>query len=133
MDLFIIKVFLKLTNNFPIAQNILLTNNETTQGEIYSFMYRAMKCRFKTLFVISISDDFSVLNLNQMTSLLNKIIRDMKEITDLKPCILFITQNPKQNADFPEAKDLSNIIIVCYTIIYLILKGIVLRTVKHKI
>ena len=78
MDLFIIKVFLKLTNNFPIAQNILLTNNETTQGEIYSFMYRAMKCRFKTLFVISISDDFSVLNLNQMTSLLNKIIRDMK-------------------------------------------------------
>ena len=117
MDLLIIKVFLKLTNNFPIAQNILLTNNETTQGEIYSFMYRAMKCRFKTLFVISISDDFSVLNLNLMTSLLNKIIRDMKvenkikEITDLKPCILFITQDPKQNINFPEAKDLPKIII----------------------
>ena len=112
MDIFIIKIFLKLTGTFPIAQNILLTNKETSTGEIYSFTYRAMKCRFDTLFIISISDDFSVLNLNQMTSLLNKIINEMKaqktikEITDLKPCILFLTQNSAYSADFPEAKDL---------------------------
>ena len=113
MDLFIIKIFLKLTGTFPIAQNILLTNKETSTGEIFSFMYRAIKCRFNTLFVITISDDFSILHINQMTSLLNRIIRDMKaentikDIKDLKPFILFITQNQSGSsrgfADFPEA------------------------------
>ena len=113
IDLFIIKMFLKLTDSFPIAQNILLTNNETTIGEIFSFMYRAMKCRFNTLFIVSISDDFSKTNLNKMTSLLDKIIRDMKaekvikEIKDLKPCILFITQNPQRMNDFPDAEELT--------------------------
>ena len=112
MDLFIIKIFLQLTDNFPIAQNILLTNNETTTGEIYSFMYRAMKCNFNTLFIISISDDFSKSNLNQMTSLKDKIIREMiaeniiKDVQDIKPCIIFITQNPERMNDFSDAQDL---------------------------
>ena len=47
-----------------------------------------------------------------MTSLLDKIIRDMKseyiikEIEDLKSCILFITQNTERYKDFRDAKDL---------------------------
>ena len=116
MDLFIIKIFLKLTGTFPIAQNILLTNNETSIGEITSFMYRAIKCRFNTLFVISISDDFSILNINQMTSKMNEIINEMKsantikEISDLSPCILFITQKQSGSSrgivDFQEATEL---------------------------
>ena len=71
---FIIKMFLKFTNTFPIAQNILLTNNKTTTGEINSFMYRSIKCRFHTLFIILISEDFSIQNLNIITNLLNQII-----------------------------------------------------------
>jgi hypothetical protein len=116
VDTFIIKMFLKNTNTFPIAQNILLTNNETSTGEIFSFMYRAIKCRFHTLFIISISDDFSIQNLNIMTNLLNQIVSDMKRenkiktIEDLKPCILFITHNQNllgNSIDFPkEVKDL---------------------------
>ena len=116
VDQFIIKMYLKLTNTFPIAQNILLTNNETSAGEIYSFMYRSIKCRFPTLFIISISDDFSIQNLNIMTNLVNQIIGDMKrenrikKIGDLAPCILFITHdiNLLGNAvDFPkEVRDL---------------------------
>ena len=116
VDTFIIKMFLKLTNSFPIAQNILLTNNETSAGEIYSFMYRSIKCRFHTLFIISISDDFSIQNLNIMTNLLNRIVSDMKRentiktIGDLKPCILFITHNQNvlgNSIDFPkEVEDL---------------------------
>ena len=78
VDQFIIKIFLELTGTFPIAQNILLTNNETSTEEIYSFIYRAIKCRFNSLFVISISDDFSIKNLNIMTNLINQIISDMK-------------------------------------------------------
>ena len=91
MDQFIIKIFLELTGTFPIAQNILLTNNETSTEEIYSFIYRAIKCRFNSLFVISISDDFSIKDLNIMTNLINEINSDMKignsikKIEDLKP------------------------------------------------
>ena len=118
MELFIIKIFLKLTDGFPIAQNILLTNKETSTGEIYSFMYRAIKCRFNTLFIISISDDFSIQNLNIMTNLVNQIISDMKKentlktIEDLKPCILFLINkknsfdNSRGILDVKEIKDL---------------------------
>ena len=112
MDIFIIKMFLKITGNFPIAQNILLTNNETSTGEIYSFMYRAIKCNYNTLFIISISDDFSTQNLNIMTSLLDKIIKELKsekkikEIKDLKPCILFITQNEERYKNLADAEPL---------------------------
>jgi hypothetical protein len=112
MNLFTIKIFLKLTGRFPIAQNILLTNNETSIGEIYSFLYRAIKCRFNTLFVISINDDFPVQKVNIMISLMNKIIRDMKaeniikELKDLKPCILLIIQKNFMKADFLEIYDL---------------------------
>ena len=76
-------------------------------------MYRAIKCRFNTLFIVSISDDFSKTNLNKVTSLIDRIIRDMKtenaikEIKDLKPCILFITQNPQYMNDFPDAEVLA--------------------------
>ena len=52
MNLFIIKIFLKLTGRFPISQNILLSNDKTNIGEIYSFMYRAIKCIFNSLFII---------------------------------------------------------------------------------
>ena len=122
VDQFIVKMFLKLTGSFPIAQNLLLTNRDTITGEIYSFMYRAIKCRFNALFIISISDEFSIQNVNIMTNLLNQIIRDMKnegkikKIEDLVPCLLFITHN--QNLlgssrgilDFPEVKDLPDYI-----------------------
>ncbi len=116
IEQFIIKMFLKFTGAFPIAQNVLLTNNETSKGEIYSFIYRAIKCRYHALFIISISDDFSIQNVNIMANLINQIIRDMKgenkikEIEDLKPFILFITQNQKDNSrgfiDFPEISHL---------------------------
>ena len=81
-------------------------------------MYRAIKCRFNTLFVISISDDFPILKVNQMTSKMNDIISEMKstniikEISDLKPFILFITQKHSDNSrgivDFQEAIELPN-------------------------
>ena len=116
-DLFIIKIFLKLTGNFPIAQNILLTNNETSIGEINSFIYRAIKCQFNALFVVSISNDFSKNNLNKMTSLINKIIRNMKDkniikkAEDLTPCILFIFQNTnsKDIININDAKDAKSV------------------------
>ena len=79
MELFILKIFLKLTESFPIAQNILLTNNETSTGEIISFMYRALKCKFNTLFIISIMDDLPMKKIYIFKKLLNQIIQEMKK------------------------------------------------------
>ena len=117
MELFLTKMFLKLTGSFPIAQNILLTNNETCTGEIISFIYRAIRCRFNTLFIISINDDLPNNKVNIMITLLNKIIKEMKkeniikEINDLNPCILFIMDNQLNNSIIiPEAIDLPDII-----------------------
>jgi hypothetical protein len=116
MELFILKIFLKLTESFPISQNILLTNNETSTGEIISFMYRALKCTFNTLFIISIMDDLPMKKIYLFKKLLNQIIQEMKkentinEINDLNPCILFLIQNElKYNIFFSdsEVNDLS--------------------------
>ena len=116
MELFILKIFFKLTESFPIAQNILLTNNETSTGEIISFMYRALKCKFNTLFIISIMDDLPMKKIYLFKKLLNQIIQEMKkentinEINDLNPCILFLIQNElKYNIFFSdsEVNDLS--------------------------
>jgi hypothetical protein len=85
-------MFLKLTGGFPIAQNVLLTNNETTFGEICSFMYRSIKCRYNTLFIISIGDNISSKNINTITNLLDEITNSMKneDWKDIKPFILFV-------------------------------------------
>ena len=97
IDIFIINMFFSLTGGFPIAQNLLLTNNETSSGEITSFMYRALKCEFNTLFIISLNEDISSKNINYMTNLLDEITNSMrnesnkKSSTDEKPCILFVT------------------------------------------
>ena len=102
-ELFIIKIFLKLTGVFPIAQNILLTNNKTRNGEIISFMYRAFKCRFNTLFIISLSDDLPFNKINTIIHIINKITNEMKEeniikeIKDIMPCILFLIENNLNN------------------------------------
>ena len=85
-------MFLKLTGGFPIVQNVLLTNNETTFEEICSFMYRSIKCRYNTLFIISIGDNISSKNINTITNLLDEITNSMKneDWKDIKPCILFV-------------------------------------------
>ena len=38
-------MFSKLTDSFPIAQNIFLTNKEISTGETNSFMYRSKSIR----------------------------------------------------------------------------------------
>jgi len=111
MELFLVKIFLKLTGTFPIAQNILLTNNETNFGEISSFMYREFKCKHNTLFIIAINDDTPKQKVIRLKQLLNKIIKEMEKkennINIFSPCILFIIQNELSNSMvFPEAIDL---------------------------
>ena len=94
IEFFIVKIFLKLTGKNPIAQNILLTNEETTNDEIYSFIYRAFKCKYNTLFIISITDDISIQKINSICLLIKQITNELKsENKYIIPCILFLIQN----------------------------------------
>ena len=55
----ILNLFLKLTNNIPISQNVLKCNEETTDEEIFAFLHRAILCNFHSLFTIEINDSLS--------------------------------------------------------------------------
>ena len=46
------QIFKYFTGNNPIAQNILLCNKYTTNEEITAFLYRAIKCKFNSCFIV---------------------------------------------------------------------------------
>jgi len=59
MEKFIINLFLDKIGIYPIAQNVLITNKETSDEEIQSFLARAILCNYNTLFVIEINNSIS--------------------------------------------------------------------------
>jgi hypothetical protein len=48
----ILNIFLEYIGILPIAQNILISNKETSYEEIQAFFYRAILCRFNTVFIV---------------------------------------------------------------------------------
>ena len=61
------QIYKQLTSNIPIAQNILLCNENTSNEEITSFLYRAMLCKFNACFIIG---GVELLNSQQKSTLL---------------------------------------------------------------
>ena len=59
MDEYILELFMEKIGVFPISQNVLITNKETSLEEIQAFLYRAILCDFNTLFIVEINDIFS--------------------------------------------------------------------------
>ena len=49
-DLF--QVYKYLTGNYPVCQNFLICNNETSIHEIISFLYRAILCNYHSCYII---------------------------------------------------------------------------------
>ena len=58
----------------PIAQNILITNKETSIEEIQGFLYRAILCDYNTLFVVEINELLSEYQQSIMFGFLDKLI-----------------------------------------------------------
>ena len=73
MEEFIINLFWDKINELPIAQNILITNKETSYEEIQAFLHRAIFCNYNTLFLIEINDSLS----NYQQSIMNNCIDDL--------------------------------------------------------
>ena len=107
----IIDLFIELTGKFPISQNIILINKDTSFEEIESFLYRSILCNYHTLFIIGITDispkqeDYLMKNTNYLIKYIkerdNPNIKNKRKIeADIKPCIIFIYNtliNEKQN------------------------------------
>ena len=90
----IIDLFFKLTNNMPIAQNILKCNEETSFEEMFAFFHRSMLCDYKTLFIIEVNDSLSP----EQNKNIYKIYKNVfdyikKENKKINSLILFVYQN----------------------------------------
>ena len=59
MEKFIINLFFDKIGKYPIAQNVLITNKETSDEEIQSFFARAILCKYNTLFAVEINQSIS--------------------------------------------------------------------------
>ena len=108
MEEYIIYLFHENIGKLPIAQNILICSNETSDEELLSFLYRAIFCEYNTLFAIEILESFSKLQLKRMYSYIDKILfskfeiykKENKNINKLKPreylnsCIFFVNCPP---------------------------------------
>ena len=88
-DLF--QIYKYLTNNNPIAQNILLCNKETINEQITSFLYRAIKCEYNSCFIIG---GIELLEFEQklyLIDLLNFFFE--KEDNKINSCLIFLFTN----------------------------------------
>jgi len=111
----ILKIFIEKTRNIPIAQNILISNKETSFEEIQAFFYRAFLCRFNTLFAIEINDSLSDIQLRIIINFISQLLKfqldkynkktkenlDIKETSKyIEPLIIFVYNVNKLNESF---------------------------------
>ena len=127
----ILKIFLQMTGNMPIAQNILISNKETSYEEMQSYFNRAILCQYNTLFVIEINDSFSDYQQKIMNNFIDKLLNEKNQIYNkkqnenieknrtneyLESCIIFIYKGnesfldeiKKINPRMFELKDIEN-------------------------
>ena len=111
MERFILNLFWDKIRDLPIAQNILITNKETSPEEIKAFCFRAILCNYNTLFVIEINDSFSDYQQSKMNSYLDNLLSekydrfskknefvDKKKTKDyLDSCIVFLYDKRNKN------------------------------------
>lgn len=70
----ILQIFLDKINKLPIAQNILITNKETSYEEMQAFLNRAILCRYNTLFAIEINESFSLDQQRDLNKFIDKLL-----------------------------------------------------------
>jgi len=106
MEQFILNLFWDKTFQLPIAQNILITNKETSSEEIQAFFHRAILCNYNTLFIIEINDSFSNYQQSIMNSYIDNLLSYKKEKYD---------EETKENSDKKKTQDyLDSCIVFVY-------------------
>ena len=111
----ILQIYLEMMGQLPIAQNILISNKETSYEEMQAFFNRAILCQYNTLFIVEINDSFSDFQQKIMNNFIDKLLiyknnnynQDEDDNVDktktdeyLDSCIIFIYNNKKRNESF---------------------------------
>ena len=85
------QIYYYLTNNNPNSQNVILFNKETNNGEITSFLSRAILCEYNSVFIIG---GIEFLEFEQKIYLINLLnIFFPKENEKIKSCLIFLYTN----------------------------------------
>ena len=74
MEEFIINLFYDKLLKLPSAQNVLITNKETSIEEMQAFLNRAILCNYNTLFIMEISDSISEFQQSMMNDYINQLL-----------------------------------------------------------
>ena len=83
----ILNLYYLLTGNPPMAQTLLLCNEETTSEEITAFLYRAFLCEYNVL--------FTIVNINHLSSEKKRLLIDLiislnsENEKKMKSCLIF--------------------------------------------
>ena len=93
----ILNFYILLTNNFPMAQTLLICNKETSLEELISFSYRAVLCQFNVFFVLGKIEELPPEKCEILLELLMKLNMN-KEKTTINSCLLFLYSN--NNSEF---------------------------------
>ena len=88
-DLF--QIFKYLTGNNPIAQNILICKKDTTNEEINAFLYRAIKCKFYSCFIIGGLEALEFGQKSLLIELLDNFFQKGNE--KMSSCLIFLYAN----------------------------------------
>ena len=76
-----------LTGNPPMAQTVLLCNEETTSEELTAFMYRAFLCQYPVFFMIGKIELLTSDKRQTLTNLINILFS--KRAEEMKSCVAF--------------------------------------------
>jgi len=87
----IFQLYKYLTNNIPIAQNILICNKDSSKEEIIAFLYRAILCQFHSCFIIGGIESLEFEQKNIFLSVLNKLLFENNGI--FKSCLIILSIN----------------------------------------
>ena len=77
-----------LTGNAPMAQTVLLCNEETTSEEIISFMYRAFLCEYNVVFMVGKLNLLTPQKRQVLTSMINMLYIGHEK--EMKSCLVFV-------------------------------------------
>ena len=84
----ILKLYHFLTGNTPMAQNVLLCNEETTYEEIIAFLYRAIMCEYHVVFMVGKIELLGLEKMMTLQSVFNSLFIGHEE--EIESCLVFV-------------------------------------------
>ena len=104
LDIKIIGAYKSITGKFPLPITVFLCNKETNEEEITSFIYRAILCEFKVLFIIMNSDNLELSNAQYLLWILDSLYIKYRKQIKSTLLITFTDQNSDLKKELTKLK-----------------------------